>query len=218
MAQIFHPSTNTIAKASIFGFLLLVGAALLIAAEVERSSYVTGVNYPKPQPVQFSHEHHVGGLGIDCRYCHTSVTESSTAGIPSTKTCMTCHSQVWTNARLLEPVRESWRTGVPIAWTRVNDVPDFAHFPHDIHVNRGVACQSCHGKVNEMPLMWRARSLQMEWCLSCHRNPGPNLRPRAEVFNMDWHLPVDQETRGQEIAKKYGINSYQITRCSTCHY
>ena len=218
MAQIFHPSANTIAKASIFGAIFIVGAVAWLGGEVTRSPYVTQVNVAREQPVQFSHEHHVAGLGIDCRYCHTSVQDSSYAGMPTTKTCMSCHSQIWTNAPLLEPVRESWRTGQPIAWTRVHDVPDFAHFPHDIHVNRGVACASCHGQVDTMPLMWKTKTLQMEWCLDCHRNPAPNLRPRDQVFNMNYQAPANQEEVGRQLVEKFHINTYQLTNCSICHY
>jgi hypothetical protein len=226
MAQIFHPSANTLAKASIFGALLVIGALMWIAYELTRSPYITQAYVPREQPVQFSHEHHVGGLGIDCRYCHTSVTESYFAGIPNTKTCMTCHSQIWTNADLLAPVRASWRTGEPIAWTRVHDLGDFAHFPHDVHVNRGVSCVSCHGQVNEMPLMWKTESLRMQWCLDCHRDPAPHLRPREEVFNMAWHPDNDPEKYkgrstieiGRDLMEKYKINTYQLTNCSICHY
>ncbi len=222
MAQIFHPSANTIAKASIFGAIFIAAAAAWVGGEITRSPYVTQVNVPREQPVQFSHEHHVAGLGIDCRYCHTSVETASYAGMPATKTCMNCHSQIWTNAALLEPVRQSWRSGLPIAWTRVHDVADYVHFPHDVHVSRGVACVSCHGQVNEMPLMWKTKSLQMEWCLSCHRDPASSLRDRKEdpnaVFKMNWHPPVDQTERGRELMKRYKINTYQLTNCSMCHY
>jgi hypothetical protein len=229
MAQIFHSSFNTIAKVSIVGGGLLVAGILASIALVQRSSYVTGQYVARQQPVPFSHEHHVGGLGIDCRYCHTSVEQSHSAGMPNTKTCMTCHSQIWTNAEMLRPVRDSWRTGKPLAWTRVNDVPDFAHFPHHIHVQRGVSCVSCHGKVNEMPLMWKDKSLQMQWCLDCHKNPVPNLRPndRGQVFDMDWTPAQEEEARkklgqsafdAQQHAKDLGLDPYQMTRCSICHY
>ena len=232
MAQIFHPSINTIAKASIFGAIFIAAAAGGLWWEFIRSPYITQQYVPRAQPVQFSHEHHVAGLGIDCRYCHTSVEKSGFAGIPPTKTCMTCHSQIWTNAALLQPVRDSWKSGQPLKWTRVHDVADFAHFPHDIHINRGVGCASCHGQVNEMPLMWKTKSLQMEWCLSCHRNPAEHLRDklvenpetkektvnRDVAFDMNWHPKVDQTARGKELMEKYKINTYQLTNCSVCHY
>ena len=133
---------------------------------------------PREQPIPFSHAHHVGGLGIDCRYCHTSVETSSFAGIPPTKTCMNCHSQIWSTSPTLEPVRESFRTGVSIQWTRVNDLPDYVYFNHSIHVNKGIGCESCHGRVDRMPLTWQENSLQMDWCLDCHRDPGKHIRPR----------------------------------------
>ena len=218
MAQIFHPSTNTIAKATIFGALIVLAAAAWITAGIMRSPYVTQVNVAREQPVQFSHEHHVAGLGLDCRYCHTAVEDSATAGMPATKTCMTCHSQIWTNAELLEPVRESWRTNQPIRWNRVHDLPDFANFNHGIHIQKGVGCVSCHGAVNEMPLMWQTASLQMEWCLSCHREPEKHLRPRDKVFDLEPIAADVQRTQGPELVKKYHVDSAQITKCSTCHY
>ena len=218
MAQIFHPSFNTLAKATIFGALIVIACIAVATAEVFRSPYITQVNVAREQPVQFSHEHHVAGLGIDCRYCHTSVETSASAGMPNTKTCMTCHSQVWTNAAMLEPVRESWRTNEPIRWTRVHDLPDFAHFNHSSHVQKGIGCTSCHGKVNEMPLMWQTASLQMEWCLSCHRNPEQHVRPRDRVFDMEYQPPPNQVELGRQLVEKYNIHKNQLTNCSICHY
>ena len=234
MAQIFHPSTNTIAKATIFGALILVAAAAWVGAQVYRSAYVTGVEEAMEQPVQFSHEHHVAGLGIDCRYCHTSVETSAFAGIPPTKTCMTCHSQIWTNAEMLEPVRQSWRTGGPIRWNRVHDLPDFAHFDHSIHVSKGIGCVSCHGRVDQMPLMWKEQSLYMEWCLQCHRDPAQHVRPREQVFNLEWDWPagVNRDEEVKKLIELYNIKAKpvppkdehhemkpnQLTNCSVCHY
>jgi len=198
--------------------VFIIGGGLWAVGEFNRSPYVTNAWVAREQPVQFSHEHHVAGLGLDCRYCHTAVEDSSSAGMPSTKTCMTCHSQIWTNAELLEPVRESWRTNQPIRWNRVHDLPDFAQFNHGVHVQKGVGCVSCHGAVNEMPLMWQTASLQMEWCLSCHREPEKHLRPRDQVFELT-KIPADvQAVQGKELVKKYHVNSEAITRCSTCHY
>jgi hypothetical protein len=238
MAQIFHPSTNTIAKASIFGALFVIGGALVAGMEIVRSPYVTGANVALEQPVQFSHEHHVSGLGIDCRYCHTSVETSSFAGMPATKTCMTCHSQIWTNAPLLEPVRASWREDRPIQWTRVHDLPDFVQFNHSIHVQKGIGCFSCHGNVAGMPLMWKTASLNMEWCLDCHRAPEKNIRPKGpgnqNIFVMaDW-LPEwgDRPAVAKQLLEKYHVRSAPIgdphkglefqpsamINCSVCHY
>src|SRR5881409_139659 len=186
MPQIFHPSTNTISRVSIAAAVLALTAFALVGGALQRSPYLTEVGVPREQPIPFSHKHHVSGIGIDCRYCHTSVEESSFAGIPPTKTCMNCHSQIWADSPYLEPVRESWRTGNPIKWTRVYDLPDFVYFNHSIHVNKGVGCSTCHGRVDLMPLTYQAASLQMEWCLQCHRQPEMFIRPKSQVFQMDW--------------------------------
>ncbi len=231
MSQIFHRSTNTLSRATIFGAVFVVAALGWVAMEVQRSPYVTYAGVRKPQPVPFSHQHHVAGLGIDCRYCHTSVETSSFAGIPPTKTCMNCHSQIWTNAALLEPVRASYRSGQSLQWTRVNQLPDFVFFNHSIHVTKGVGCNTCHGPVDRMPLMYQQESLQMEWCLSCHRAPEKNLRPRDQVFNMRYEQPTaakpvvvdgqsftDQTELGSLLVKKYNVRSVRdITSCNTCH-
>jgi hypothetical protein len=231
MAQIFHRSTNTISRATIFGFVLIVAALFWAADEIQRSAYVTYAGVVRPQPVPFSHQHHVAGLGIDCRYCHTSVENSKFAGIPPTKTCMNCHSQIWTNAALLEPVRESFRSNKSLAWTRVNDLPDFVYFDHSIHINKGVGCNTCHGPVDRMPLMYNDASLEMEWCLNCHRAPEKNLRPRDQVFNMRYEQPssnkpldldgqtfTDQDALGFYLIKKYKLRTeHDVTSCSTCH-
>jgi NAD-dependent SIR2 family protein deacetylase len=168
--------------------------------------------------VQFSHAHHVGGVGLDCRYCHTSVENSAFAGIPPTKTCMNCHSEIWTNAAILEPVRASYRNSTNLMWIRVNDLPDFVYFNHQIHVRQGVGCVTCHGEVDKMPLMIQAQPLQMEWCLDCHRAPEKYLRPREEVFNMAWRAPSDQLEQGTRLKREYDVASVQhLTSCSVCH-
>jgi hypothetical protein len=212
---------NTISRVSIFGALfILIGIGAIIYYFV-RSPYMTRANVPVNQPVPFSHRHHVEQLGIECRYCHTSVTRSDFAGLPSTQTCMTCHSQIWTEAPMLEPVRESFRTGIPIQWNRVHDVPDFAYFNHSIHVAKGIGCETCHGQVNEMPLVWKEGTLFMEWCLDCHRHPEDNVRPIAEVFTMNWEetLPGDynQLVEGQNLVAEYGIEVGRLDDCSICH-
>jgi len=229
--QIFRRSTNTISRATIYGAVFVVAALFWAAAEIQRSPYVTYAGVARPQPAPFSHQHHVAGLGIDCRYCHTSVETSSFAGIPPTKTCMNCHSQIWTNAQMLEPVRESFRSGKSLVWNRVNDLPDFVYFNHSIHINKGVGCNTCHGPVDRMPLMYNYASLQMEWCLECHRAPEKYLRPRDQVFNMRYEQPssdnpvsvdgneyTDQISLGTDLVKKYKLRSVaDITSCSTCH-
>lgn len=221
MPQIFHRSTNTLAKLSIFGAIFILLAAMWVLAEINRSSYNTGQFIERQQPVQFSHKHHSGDDGIDCRYCHTSVETSNSAGMPSTQTCMNCHSQIWSDSPYLAPVRESYKSGKPIEWTRVHDLPDYAYFNHSIHVAKGVGCSSCHGQVDEMPLMYQASSLQMEWCLACHREPEKFVRPKEQVFNMKWRAQnssPEEIRQGHELVKKYDIKNPRIlTSCSTCH-
>jgi Cytochrome c7 and related cytochrome c len=215
MAQIFHRSTNTISRVSVFGGIGIIVVLVATLAAINRSSYVTEVGVARSQPVQFSHKHHVGDDGIDCRYCHTSVEESSFAGIPSTKICMNCHTQIWAESPILEPVRESFRTGKSLEWTRVHNLPGFVYFDHSIHIHKGVGCTTCHGRVDQMPLMWRENTLYMEWCLECHRNPERFVRPREQVFNMDWQPPSDQIALGQKLVREYKIA--QLTSCSVCH-
>jgi hypothetical protein len=215
MAQIFHPSFNSLSRLSIVFGGVLAGAALLGILQIGRSPYVTRAQETREQPVPFSHKHHVSGLGLDCRYCHTSVETSAFAGIPPTKTCMTCHSQIWADSPMLEPVRESYRTDESIEWLRLHDLADFVYFNHSIHVNKGVGCDTCHGPVNDMPLMWKEKTLQMEWCLECHREPEQFVRPREEVFNYEWVPPTDQLTLGRELVEKYDIQ--RLDNCSVCH-
>ena len=215
MSQIFHRSTNTISKVSIFGAVFGIAALLWLFYKVNASPWVTEVHVARQQPIQFSHERHVAGNGIDCRYCHTSVERSSFAGIPPTKTCMNCHSQIFATSPFLEPVRASFRSGQSIVWTRVNDLPDFAYFNHSIHINKGVGCTTCHGPVDRMPLMWQAESLQMSWCIDCHRHPESYVRPREAVFRTDYVAPADQEALGRRLVAEYQIR--KLTSCDTCH-
>ena len=180
-----------------------------------RSDYFTRHNVPITQPVPFSHQHHVGGLGIDCRYCHTSVEYSSFAGMPPTQTCMNCHSQIWTQAAILQPIRDSYQNGTPVQWNRVYNLPNFVYFNHAAHVNKGVGCESCHGRVDQMPLMWQAVSLHMDWCLACHRDPAKNIRPLDQVFTMGWQPPVAQAVLGPQLVSQNHVRS--LMSCSTCH-
>jgi hypothetical protein len=214
--QIFHRSTNTVAKVSIFGSIFFLAFFGWVYSTLLRSSYVTGQNVIRNQPVPFNHEHHVAQLGIDCRYCHTSVEKSAFAGMPPTATCMNCHRQIWNQAPLLAPVRESFATDQPIRWQRVHDLPDFVYFYHNIHVAKGIGCATCHGRVDRMPLMFQNASLQMEWCLDCHRDPSRFIRPREEVFNMAWEPPPGFD--GKRLVKEYNVlPPAQLTSCSTCH-
>jgi hypothetical protein len=215
MAQIFRPSANTLAKLSILGLLIIVAGLGWFVTEFSRSDYVTEVGVPREQPVPFSHKHHVGDVGIDCRYCHTSVETSAFAGIPPTETCMGCHSQLFADSPMLEPVRASFRNGTPLRWTRVYDLPDYVYFNHSIHIHKGVGCSTCHGQVDKMPLMWRASRLQMEWCLECHRAPERFVRPRDQVFSMEWQPPADQQEVGRKLVQEYKIQ--KLTDCYTCH-
>ena len=218
MAQIFHRSTNFIARFSVFSTLFLAGVATVAVLAVARSPYMTRQNISREQPVQFSHKHHVGDDGIDCRYCHTGVETSAVAGIPPTKTCMNCHSVLFNTSAYLEPVRESYRTDKPIEWVKIHRLADFVYFNHSIHINKGVGCSTCHGQINQMPLVFQANTLLMSWCLECHRNPERVLRPRDQVLNMDWTAPDNQAEIGAKLREEYKIRTTaELTSCSTCH-
>ena len=218
MAQLFHRSANNIAKASIVILIVLAGVVGYVYTQVARSSYLTGRYLEKQQPVQFSHKHHVGDDGVDCRYCHTAVETSSSAGMPPTQTCMNCHSQIWADSPYLEPVRASFRENKPIEWNRVHDLPEYAYFNHSIHVNKGVGCSSCHGDVANMPSVYQENTLQMEWCLSCHREPEKFMRPKEEIFNTKWdvnNLTLDER---KQLKEDYKVRTKEmLTSCSTCH-
>jgi hypothetical protein len=213
--QIFKRSANFAAKASIVGTVLVVGTLLGLLTTANRWSWVNNRQVVREQPVQFSHQHHVQTVGLDCRYCHTSAESSSFAGIPPSKTCMNCHSQIWSTSPYLEPVRSSFRDNKSLRWTRVHDLPDFAYFNHSAHVKKGVGCESCHGRVDKMPLMFQENSLQMEWCLECHRNPAKYLRPRSEIYTMGYKPAEPQAVIGARLMKEYHVNPR--TSCSTCH-
>ena len=221
MPQIFTASADTRLRAALLLILLVIfGAALFVGGYMD-SSYATLVGWVRDQPVPFSHEHHVGGLGIDCRYCHTTVEVSAKAGFPATYVCMTCHSELWTGAPMLAPIRESLASGKPIAWQRVAKLPDYVYFNHSIHIARGVPCVACHGRVDKMPLMARAQPFQMRFCLNCHRNPAPQLRPPDQVTRMDWSdwdkHPEEHKLYGELMAKAYGIEPSKLDNCNICH-
>jgi hypothetical protein len=215
MPQLFHRSANSLSKIAIFGGLIVLGSIVVAAYALDRGAYNSDTAVVKDQPVPFSHKHHVTDDGIECRYCHTSVETSSYAGLPATEVCMGCHSQIWSNAAILEPVRASFRTGESLAWTRVHDLPQYVYFNHSIHVNKGIGCASCHGRVDQMPLMFKVNTLFMNWCLDCHRQPWKYVRPREQVFNMAYEPPANQEEFGKDLVKKYKIQS--LTDCWTCH-
>jgi hypothetical protein len=235
MAQIFSRGANALSKMSIVGGGLLVAFVILGIMKVDRSPLQTSQGITLAQPVPFSHDHHTAVLGIHCVYCHTSVEESASAGIPPTQTCMNCHSQIWADSPMLEPVRESYRTKESIEWARIHDLPDFAYFNHSIHIKKGVGCETCHGPINEMPLVRQHATLQMQWCLDCHRNPENFVRPREAVFDFEYEPPstlaegealvakydlgidppANQKELGLALVAKYEINSKDT--CSTCH-
>ena len=204
MAQLFHPRTNVLAKTSMVAVPALLAGALALFGLLYRSPYVTAVFSARNQPVPFSHKHHVGEVGIDCRYCHSSVEESAFAGMPAQETCMSCHSQIWADSALLQPVREGYRDNRSLHWARVNQLPDYVYFNHSIHVKKGVGCDTCHGRVDQMPLMWRQHPLTMKWCLSCHSAPERFLRPREQVFNLQWQPAVAQLELGRALLQRYG--------------
>ncbi len=218
MPQVFPRSMNTISRVIIVGGILLVTGCSIALALIFRSPFANRVNDPIEQPVPFSHKHHVTDDGIDCRYCHVSVETSSFADIPPTETCMTCHSQIWNQAPILAPVRESFQTGQPIQWNRVYSLPDYVFFNHSIHVAKGVGCETCHGRVDQMPLTWKANTLYMSWCLNCHNHPEQYIRPKDKVFVMGYQPPIDQETLGLQLVKEYNIAPpSRLTNCYICH-
>jgi hypothetical protein len=215
MAQTFGRSANALVAVSLIAGVVLVGGLVALFYAFQYSAWYTNAYTAHAQPVQFSHERHVAGNGIDCRYCHTSVETGAFAGIPPTKTCMNCHSQIFSNSPFLEPVRASFRDNTSIEWTRVHDLPDFVYFNHSIHVAKGVGCSTCHGRVDRMPLMYQVQTLQMGWCLDCHRNPERYVRPREAVYRMDYEPPADQLELGRRLVAEYRI--LKLTDCSTCH-
>lgn len=215
MAQVFSQRAVLLIKLGLVALAIL--AASTIAAYRWRASLPNARGAAVSQPIPFSHKHHAGDDGIDCRYCHTTVEKSRTAGLPSTEICLTCHSQLFRHAPLLAPLWESMASGRPIAWRRVNDLPDFVYFDHSIHVHKGISCGECHGPVEQMPLTWRHASLEMQWCLDCHRNPEKHLHPAAEIFTGSEKSLL---SRGEQQALKAArriASSRRLTDCSTCH-
>jgi hypothetical protein len=229
MAQVFSKSLNVVARLTLLGLPLLAVSGMATAAAFFRSDYTTGAREVVEQPIPFSHKHHVSQLGIDCRYCHTAYETSASSGFPPTKTCMNCHQQMWNSADLLQPLRDSWKEGTPISWTKVNNVPHYTYFNHSIHVAKGVGCVSCHGQIDQMNLVYQSKTLLMEWCLDCHRHPERHLRPVDEVTNMRFTAVgyTDKETGktyssqaelGRDLKAKHNIREDSIlTNCSICH-
>lgn len=217
MAQIFSPAADTWLRLFIVGGLASLGGGLVLAVGFAHSAYMTSTDFRPRQPVPFSHKHHAGELKIDCRYCHTGVETGPQAGLPPTTTCMTCHSQIWTQATMLEPVRRSLAENKPISWRRVAKLPDYVFFRHDIHIAKGVGCSTCHGRIDEMALTYRAKPFTMEFCIDCHRDPAPHLRPVDHITDMDWTPKIDQRAQGAAIAAHEGIRFGELTHCYVCH-
>ncbi len=223
MAQIFPESMNNFSKASLIGAKLGIITIIVLGFVFYRSPYVTAVGVAKEQPIPFSHQRHVAGNGIDCRYCHTSVEDSKFANIPATETCMTCHSQILTDQPMFDVLHEAWEQDIPLEWNRIYDLPDFTYFNHSIHVAQGIGCETCHGRIDQQRLTSKAVTLHMQWCLDCHRAPEKYIRPRDEVFTMGYEPtdeegnPVDQLELGKRLVAEYDIKVGQLTNCSVCH-
>ncbi|MEZ6143792.1 MAG: cytochrome c3 family protein [Zavarzinella sp.] len=236
MPQIFPRGMNTIVRMLVFGLPLMGMGSGATGAILYRSGYITGKGEVVDQPVPFSHKHHVSELGIDCRFCHTAAETSPYAGIPPTETCMKCHQQMWNGSQMLNPVRASFENNQSIPWEKIHNLPDYAYFNHSIHLGKGVGCYSCHGEVDEMPLMSQKHTLLMEWCLKCHRNPEEHLRPLTEITNMKWKAedyidpttgkkenpatgkPYTQLELGKQLKELHRVrDAMVITNCSICH-
>lgn len=215
MAAPFARWTNTAFRLALVALLATIVGVPALAMLYMRTPYITLEGNPVTQPVPFDHRHHVRDAGIDCRYCHLTVETQANAGLPSTETCLGCHSQLWTSSPLLEPVRRSYLDDVPIPWKRVHSLPDHVYFDHSVHLAKGVGCVSCHGRVDLMAEVAKAEPLTMQWCLDCHRNPAPHLRPRGELTSMDWAPPAGSDEFGRRLAQKNHVSS--LVHCSTCH-
>ena len=216
MPQIFKSSANSFARTSIVLAVVILGALAGVVVElIADSRYASRQGAAREQPIPFSHTHHVGSMGIECRYCHTGVENSQHAVVPPTKTCMNCHSQIWVNSSTLEPVRESYRTNQSIKWTKVHDLPDYVYFNHSIHVKKGVGCETCHGRVDKMPIMYQQSNLQMRWCVECHREPEKFVRPREFITKMGYEPAEPQAVLGPKLVKEYNIQ--KLETCWTCH-
>lgn len=215
MAQLFQPRATTVFRVAIVLSAMGVALAAGLGYMYARSDAVWNVGKPAEQPIPFRHDLHAGTLKLDCRYCHATAERAADAGMPSAVTCMSCHAQIWTGASVLEPLRSSLELGQPIVWTSVNRLPDYAYFNHAVHVTKGVACETCHGRVDQMPKTVRAHTLSMGWCLDCHRDPAPRLRPVEAVYAMGW--TPHGEDLPDEIRTFYREASRRLTDCSTCH-
>jgi hypothetical protein len=216
MANIFPTWTKWLPLKLVIAMLCL-GTMTAVAVTYYFTPKYTRVGYQPIQPVSFDHSLHVNQLGIDCRYCHQSVEVSGTSSVPSTQTCMTCHTQIKKQSPKLAIVQSSWATGESIPWVKIHKAPDYVYFNHAIHVNSGVSCYSCHGQINQMEVVWHDQPQSMGWCLECHRHPEGNVRPKDQVYNMDWRAesPSVQRKEGQKFVKEWNINP--PVNCAACH-
>ena len=218
MAQLFRPGADAILRLVLLTGVALVAGVPVVIAGIVRSNYVTGVGVAPDQPVPFSHKHHSGELAIDCRYCHTTVEKAATPTIPPTHTCMTCHSQIWTGSDMLKPVRDSYSQDKPLEWVRLNRLPSYVYYNHSVHVTKGIGCSTCHGAVTDMQLTYRANAFEMQFCLNCHREPERWVRPKEQVWQMDWTPPANQAALGRELVAQYHIQGgNRLTECGICH-
>lgn len=218
MPALFTPKHNLFARIFLLVAALALPTFLGLMDVYHRSPYVRYTKVPRKQPVAFSHKHH-SNMGIDCLYCHSTIEESPTGAIPPTKTCMNCHNVLWSDAPMLEPVRQSLEQNKALEWVRVHDLPDFAYFDHSIHINKGIGCSTCHGRVDKMPLVWKEKPLFMKWCLECHRDPSQFVRPRDKIFDMAFDPASQSQEVRDQLVKEYGIDhkDHRMTNCSICH-
>lgn len=215
MPALFPRWSDTLLRLGFALTLVLITLSIVFLMAWVRTPNITGQFFPIAQPVDFDHRHHVADDGIDCRYCHDLVERSPYAGVPPTERCMNCHNQIWNTSPLLAPVWASYFSDTPIPWVRVHLLPEFVYFNHSIHVNKGIGCESCHGRVDTMARVYQVARLQMGWCLDCHRNPQNHLRPLSEITTMGWEPPIPQEELGRELMKRYQVR--RLTNCTTCH-
>ena len=217
MAQLFSPGADAIYRLALLTGVACLAGIPIVAAGIVRSDYVTGVGIAPAQPVPFSHKHHSGELGVDCRYCHTTVETQATAGIPPTHTCMTCHSQIWTGSDMLKPVRDSFARDEPLQWVRLNKLPSYVYYNHSVHVTKGIGCSTCHGDVTSMQMTYRANAFEMQFCLDCHREPAKYVRPQDQVWNMTWKPPATQAPLGPDrVAQTHSQGGARLTDCASC--
>ncbi len=216
--QLFAPGADAILRLAGLTLVGVLGVGAVLLYMWSHGNFVGNVGVAPAQPVPFSHKHHSGELGIDCRNCHQQVEQYATAGLPPTHTCMTCHSEIWTGAEMLAPVRDSLAKDEPLHWTRVNHLPSYVYYNHSIHITKGIGCSSCHGAVDTMQLTYAAQSFRMEFCLNCHQNPAKYVRPAEQIWNMEWVAPPNQEQIGaQLVAENHIAGPQRLSDCSTCH-